>query len=108
MYEPSRHLATFYLAGFQYWDGALVLNRLKPGNELTLEPEPDNPHDPEAVAVRFRSTKVGYIPASENSFVSIMSHFGHADAFELRVLQVNRKAEPWKQVRVGLYVRDAR
>lgn len=108
MYEPSRHLATYFIAGFQHWDGALVLDQLKPGTELTLKPEPENPHDPDAMAIQFNNTKLGYIPASETAIVSVMSYYGHTDAFELRVLQVDREAEPWKQLRVGLYVSDAR
>ena len=47
MYEPSRHLATYYIAGYQHWDGALVLNELKPGATLRIAPEPENPHDPQ-------------------------------------------------------------
>lgn len=34
MHEPSRHRATYYIAGFQHWDGALALGELKPGTEL--------------------------------------------------------------------------
>ena len=51
MYEPSRVLLSFYIAGFQYADGALVLGNLKAGDKLTLCAERDNPHDPEAVAI---------------------------------------------------------
>lgn len=108
MYEPSRHIATYYIAGFQHWDGALVLHELKPGAALHLAPEPGNPYDPEAVAIYRESAKLGYVPADENALVSLMSFYGHADAFELRVLQVNPEAAPWHQVRVGLYVKDAR
>lgn len=108
MYEPSRHMATYYIAGFQHWDGALALDKLKPGTELRLAPEPENPYDPEAMAIYFEGTKLGYVPASENGAVSVMCFYGHADAFELRVLQVDEEADPWKQVRVGLYVGDAR
>ena len=48
MYEPSRVLLSFHIAGFQYADGALVLGDLKAGDKLTLCAERDNPHDPEA------------------------------------------------------------
>lgn len=51
MYEPSRVLLSFHIAGFQYADGALVLGDLKAGDKLTLCAERDNPHDPEAVAI---------------------------------------------------------
>ena len=108
MYEPSRHVATYFIAGFQHWDGAQALGSLKPGKKLDLVPEPDNPHDPEAVAIYYEKTKLGYVPADENTLVFIMSFYGHADAFDLQVLQVDAEADLWHQVRVGLYVRDAR
>lgn len=44
MYEPSRVLLSFHIAGFQYADGALVLGDLKAGDKLTLCAERDNPH----------------------------------------------------------------
>ena len=56
MYEPSRVLLSFHIAGFQYADGALVLGDLKVGDKLTLCAERDNPHDPEAVEKRGRPT----------------------------------------------------
>ena len=31
MYEPSRQLMSFNVAGFQFWDGALVLGELRAG-----------------------------------------------------------------------------
>lgn len=108
MYEPSRHIATYYIAGFQHWDGALALGELEPGAQLSLVPEPENPHDPEAVAIHYGKTKLGYVPADENGALSPLCFYGHADAFELRVLQVDKEAAPWHQVRVGLLVRDAR
>lgn len=42
-YEPSRHLISFHVAGFQHWDGATVLSKLSPGCQLDLVPEFDNP-----------------------------------------------------------------
>lgn len=108
MYEPSRHLATYYIAGYQHWDGALVLNELKPGATLRIAPEPENPHDPAAVAIYHEDVKLGYIPSDQNRAVSLMCAYGHAEAFELRILQVDLEAAPWHQVRVGLYVQDAR
>jgi hypothetical protein len=35
---------------------------LKPGDLLTLQAEPNNPHDPLAVLVMSGPTKIGYIP----------------------------------------------
>ncbi len=108
MYEPSRLIQSFHIAGFKFWDGALVLNELRAGDRLELVPEPDNPHDAEAVAIYRGSIKLGFVPAEHNATLSLMLHYGHAAAFELRVLQVAPELNPWEQVRVGLYVTDAR
>lgn len=39
MYESSRNLFSFHIAGFQHYDGALVQGDLKAGNALELVPE---------------------------------------------------------------------
>lgn len=89
-------------------DGALVLGDLKAGDKLTLCAERDNPHDPEAVAIYYGKTKLGYVPGNEVGPLSLMMYYGHEDVFEARVQQVAPERSPWHQVRVGLYVVDAR
>lgn len=108
MYEPSRVLLSFHIAGFQYADGALVLGDLKVGDKLTLCAERDNPHDPEAVAIYYGNTKLGYVPGNGVGPLSATMHYGHEGVFEARVQQVAPERSPWHQVRVGLYVVDAR
>lgn len=93
---------------FQYADGALVLGDIKAGDKLTLCAERDNPHDPEAVAIYYGNTKLGYVPGNEVGPLSLMMYYGHEDVFEARVQQVAPERSPWHQVRVGLYVVDAR
>lgn len=108
MYEPSRLIVSFHVAGFQYWDGALVLGDLKVGDALEIVPEPDNPHDANAIALRFGTVKLGYVPKECNELIALLSFYGHQDILEARVQQVDSEAAPWKQVRVGISVRDAR
>lgn len=108
MYEPSRLIVAFHVAGFQYWDGALVLEELKVGDALEIVPEPDNPQDANAVALRFGGVKLGYVPKESNELISLLCFYGHQDVLEARVQQVDREAAPWKQVRVGISVRDGR
>lgn len=108
MYEPSRHVATFHVAGFQFWDGAVVIGELKSGTKLELVPERDNPHDPEAMALCWHGAKLGYVPADENHLMSTLAFYGHTNAFECRVLQADPTRSPWHQLMVGVYVRDAR
>lgn len=108
MYEPSRCLISFYIAGFQYWDGPLVINDMKVGDLLEISPEADNPHDPEAVALRYKGMKLGFIPHDMNSMVSLLCFYGHERILEARVQKIDTASDPWEQVRVGIYLQDAR
>ena len=108
MYEPSRHITSFNIAGFQHWDGALVLSELKPGMQLTLAPEPDNPYDPNAVVILFQGVKLGFVPADKIELLAQLLHFGHTGVIECRVQQVDPEAKTWDQVFVGLFMVDAR
>ncbi len=59
------------------------------------------------LAICLGQRKIGYVPKAHNSLPALLMHYGH-EVFELRVLQVDSEADPWEQVRVGLYVADAR
>lgn len=107
-YEPCRHLDTFFVAGFQRYDGSLVIDKMAPGKKVQLVPEPKNPFDSNAIMLRFKGKKIGYVPAKNNWLMSTMSYYGHGDCFECRIIQVDPKADPWEQVRVAVYVTDAR
>ena len=108
MYTPSASFLNFHIAGFQHWDGALALPKLKPGKRLKLKTEPDNPYDPQAVALYYKGAKLGYVPRKCNGELSLLLNFGHTDVFEAVVLSVNPKAPTWEQVYVSIRVRDVR
>ena len=51
------------VAGAVHRPDALASDAAAPGRPLTLRPEPDNPHDPHAVAVLLETGEpVGYVP----------------------------------------------
>lgn len=108
MYKPSNHLCTFFIAGFQHHEGASVISKLKAGKKLKLVAQPDNPYDPEAVAIMHKGTMLGFVPAKLNSLPSMLLANGHKSVLECRILQVDKKAAPWEQVRVGIYVTKAK
>lgn len=108
MYERSKQMDCFHINGFQYWDGATVVGVMKVGDTLRLCAETDNPHDSDAVALYYGSTKLGYVPADKNELLAQLMYFGHGDIVEARVLQVDTEADPWKQVRVGIFMTDGR
>lgn len=106
MSTASRYMDDFYVAGMRYWDGATVLGKLSAGKKLKLKPEFDNKYDPNAIAIYYKKTKLGYVPRDKNYLAAQLLRFGHKDVLECRILQVNKKAEPYKQVSVGLYIAD--
>lgn len=108
MYEPSRKIDSFLIAGFQHHEGAFVLDKLKVGKKLDLVAEPDNPYDPCAVAIKRKGVFLGYVPRDSNALLSQMLHFGHNDVVECRITQVDKHANPREQVRVALYLTDKR
>lgn len=102
----SRHITDFNVAGMRYWDGALVLDELKVGANLTMIVEENNPHDPDAVALYWKDAKIGYVPRDLNWLPALLLRFGHHDVLECRILKVNKEADTWKQLQAGIYVTD--
>jgi hypothetical protein len=59
----ARVVKQFTISGTSFIPGAWAnVKRLRPGVELTLVREPNNPYDPSAVAVRWGGVKIGYLP----------------------------------------------
>lgn len=104
----SRLMDDFCVAGMRHWDGATVLNELQAGKKLKLKYEKNNPYDTNAVAIFYKGTKLGYIPRDRNALPAKFMRFGHKGTFEARIIKVNKKADTWNQVRVGLYLVDKR
>lgn len=102
----SRLFADFKVAGMRYYDGALVLRDIKPGDALAMVPEFDNHYDDNAIALYFNGHMIGYVPRVLNSVPAQLLRFGHNDVFECRVLAVDKDAETFDQVHVGIYVTD--
>ncbi len=77
-----------YVHGWQYHDGPQVISRLKNEQELTLEKEPDNPFNPNAVIVKTRTgEKLGYIPWKYTR--KFTQRLKRGDAFWARIKHIN-------------------
>ena len=90
------------LAGFQYYAGKILWDEMQEGDRLALVRETDNPHDPHAVRVEWRGTKLGYLPRSDNRDVAEEMDRGTPIAGRIGRLTTDRN--PWKRVRVDVYV----
>lgn len=60
------------VAGYRYYDGKEIENRIKPGDKTRLKREPENKYDRDAIAVYIMGHKIGYIPRRLNPVIAIM------------------------------------
>lgn len=107
-FEPSKHFLDFHLSGFTYYDGLDVVDELSLGKPVQLMVEPDNPYDPEAVAIYYKDKKLGYVPKDKNTLLSKFLYFGHGDVFEARIQFIDMEQHPERQFRVVVKIRDNR
>jgi hypothetical protein len=90
------------LAGFQYYDGKVLWDDMKPGDALTLVRERDNPHDANAVRVEWNGSRLGYIPRRENAGVARQMDRGAA--VKARIVKLTEARNPWQRVLFEVYV----
>ena len=97
----------FFVAGFNYWEGFEVYDKLKVGAELKLVREANNAYDPEAVAIYCEDYKIGYVPRFCNSDISKFLDTGWDNLFEVRIVRFNPEVHPEHQVGVNVYIKRA-
>jgi hypothetical protein len=89
---------SFYIAGFKYHDGPSIIKCLDEGDELFLIPEPNNPHDPNAIRIYTyidcQDFMLGYVPKNIAKDIDVKKV---TKAF---ISHVDPSAEPWLMVRV--------
>ena len=108
MYEMSREYLSCHVAGFGHWYGVQVMHKLRPGKKLKLRSEPDNPYDPNAIAVYCGKTKIGFVPRARNAELAKLLFFGHGDLFDVRVRSTDWTQHPEAQVRMTVFLKDGR
>ena len=92
------------IAGFSYYEGAVVWEDLKIGTKLDAVPE-ENPHDENAVALFYKKHKLGYIPMEVNEEVSKILKAGY-DIFEIRIQQRREDVHPEQQIRIIIHLKE--
>jgi hypothetical protein len=78
------------LAGFRHYEAPNLWDEVSVGDELTLVRERDNPHDPNAVRVEWRGSKLGYVPRAQNEAVARQIDSGTPLAARISKLQHTR------------------
>ncbi|MGD9388090.1 MAG: HIRAN domain-containing protein [Gammaproteobacteria bacterium] len=98
--ESRYDFAVFPVAGFCYYDGPGLLDRIRAGDPVTLVREPDNPHDDRAIRVEALGRRIGYVPRSENRPLARLLEQGAE--LSARVVGVQPQSHSWDAVRVGV------
>lgn len=98
------HFANFDLAGFTYWDGVEVFDKLKIGLKLRFEREMDNKYDPKAVAIYFGEAKLGYVPRANNSEIAKLCEQGYSHIFDVRINRISADEHAENQIGVVVHI----
>lgn len=84
------------MAGFSYYDGAEVFNKLEIGALLEISLNPENDYDPWAVAIYYKDYKLGFIPRDENRIFYKLLKVGVAN-IEIHIQRIDNKMHPEEQ-----------
>ena len=99
-----------YVAGRLYGDADKAWDALRVGQALQLRREPDNEHDPWAVAVYVALShidyKLGYLPLRSNQPLALLIDMGWGEAFAATISRLDAGATYDRQI--GLTVRIVR
>ena len=78
------------LAGFVYYDGQKVWERMHRGDRLSLVREGANPHDANAIRLEWQGHMLGYVPRKDNADLARqMDHGARPDA---RITELSKSA----------------
>lgn len=90
------------LAGFQYYQAEETWKKMRPGDVLEFLHEKDNRYDRNAVAVRWESRMIGYLPRKENAAISQMLDRGLI--LQGRISSLKQSSNPWERIGVEVFL----
>jgi hypothetical protein len=90
------------LAGFNYHQAPEVWRGMRVGDALSLEREPDNVHDAQAISVHWQGRKLGYVPRAQNAALAWAMDLG--ERLDARVSRLQPHRNPRKRIEFEVYV----
>ena len=106
--EKKVHFCHFHIAGLTYYDACDVIDELKVGTMLSLVRDAGNKHDANAIAIFFRDTKLGFVPADDAEQLAPFFDMGHGGIFEAKIQSVDTSAHPERQIGVKISLLNAK
>ncbi len=102
----KEHLSHFNIAGFTYYDGALVFQKLHIGTQLTLKLELDNKYDARAIAIYYKDKKLGFVPRTENRILYKLLMVGLKRNLQVVIQRVSKNEHPENQIQVVVHLTE--
>jgi len=93
-------LPNFAIRGITYENRQQIIAELEENMLLELSPEPENPYDPNAVAILFEGEKIGYIPREYSAYISSLLQQGIK--LYITVLKIAEKITPEGKIRIPI------
>ena len=90
-------------AGLRHHDAKAVWAQIRPGDELTLVRERDNPHDPNAVRVDWRGHVLGYLPRADNEPVA--RQLDRGNPLRARIARLGKYRNHRLKLEIDVYLR---
>ena len=97
-------LCHLHIAGTPYYDAKTARKKLEPGQRLTLQREPENPHDEMAIEIMTAEPlKLGYIPRRLNEIPARLMDAGKNLFLEMEAVE---ERHDYLDITVKLYMAD--
>ena len=90
-------------AGLRHHDAKAVWEQMKPGDEVTLVRERDNPHDPNAVRVDWKGRVLGYLPRADNE--SVARQLDRGNPLRARIARLGKYRNHRLKLEIDVYLR---
>ena len=99
-FKPQQRylLNKFSVAGFFFYEGRTFLEKMKPGDTLTMKPNAENIEDEYAVELHFKDTMIGHIPRSDNKHIFRLIEQGKDLVCTIR--EIDPDADTWQMCKV--------
>ena len=99
-FEPKKLylLNKFSVAGFYFYEGPNLLEKMKPGDTLKMNPNAENIEDEYAVELHFKDTMIGHILRSDNKHIFRL--LDQVKELVCTIRKIDPDAETWQMCKV--------